>query len=513
LGAKNESGKNTFILILVLSSIPVLIHIYTNIFAGYGIFRDELYYIACSNRLDMGYVDQPPLSIFILAFNRFLFGDSLFALRLLPAVNSGLTVMLTCLMTLKLGGKKTAIIISSLAVIFVPVYLGISTIYSMNSFDILLWTIAFYLIILIIENDKMSLWVLLGIVMGLGMMNKIGFLWLGFGFFIGLLLTDKRSELLTIKPYLCALIALLIFSPFIIWNFQNDFAHIEFIRNATSGKYSQLTAKDFIAGQILNMNPASVVVWLAGLYYFLINNSGKKFRVLGIIYVTAFTILIINGHSKAGYLAPAYTVLFAGGGVFIEKITAEKFRWLRYVISFAIIILGTVIIPLAIPVLPVETYIKYADKLGFSPSSSEDKKLSELPQFYADMFGWEELAKDVSEVYQSIPDSEKNRVVVYGQNYGEAGAIEYFRNKYPLPPAISGHNNYWLWGHNDIKDPIIIILGGDKEDHLKAFDNVEQVKIHSAKYAMPYENNLPIFIARKIKTDLNETWKRVKHFD
>lgn len=505
--------KNEKLLVIILSSIPLLLHLYANAFAGYGIFRDELYYIACSNRLDLGYVDQPPLSIYILLLNRLLFGDSIFALRLLPAVNSSLTVLITCLMTIKLGGKKTAIVISSAASIFAPVYLGMNSIYSMNTFDILLWSIAFYFIILIIKSNKTSDWIILGVILGLGLLNKIGFLWLGFGFFLGIIFTDKRKVLLTFKPYLCAFIAFIIFSPYITWNFNNDFAHIEFIKNATSGKYSNLNAKDFIAGQILDMNPASVIVWLAGLYFFIFDRNGKMFRVLGIIYISTFLILIINGHSKAEYLSPAYTGLFAGGAVFIERITEVKLRWVKFVIVSLIVILGIIITPLALPVLPVESYIKYSDKLGFTPSSSENKELSELPQHFADMFGWEDMAKNVSGVYLTIPENERERVLVYGNNYGEAGAIEFFSKKYPLPKVISGHNNYWLWGYGNMNDPIIIIIGGDKDDHLKIFEQVQEAGFHTAKYSMPYENNLPIFIGRKLKVNMNEVWKKIKNFD
>lgn len=510
---QSDTSEKNYFLIILLSLLPFFFHLFTNAFAGYGIFRDELYYIACSNRLDSGYVDQPPLSIFILYINRFLFGESLFALRFLPALNSGLTVLFTCLMTIKLGGNKTAIVISSFATIFAPVYLGMNTIYSMNSFDILLWSIAFYLIILIIEKDKNYYWILLGLITGLGLLNKIGFLWFVFGFFAGILFTEMRKVLLNFKPYLTALIALLIFSPFIFWNFKNDFAHIEFIRNATSGKYSQLNVMDFVTGQILNMNPSSLIIWLSGLYYFLFDKNGKKFRILGIIYITTFLILIVNGHSKAEYLSPSYTILFAGGGVFIEKITLRKFRWLSYVIIFSIIIMGIIITPLAIPILPVETYIKYADKLGFAPSTSEDKKLSELPQFYADMFGWEELAKNVSRVYLTIPENERSNVLFYGNNYGEAGAVEFFQSKYPLPKAISGHNNYWIWGFGDNKDPVVILIGGELEDHLKIFENAEDAGIHTSKFSMPYENNLHIFVAKKLKTDMTDIWSRIKNFE
>ncbi len=511
----DKFSNKTISAITILCLIPLAMHLYTNAFAGYGYFRDELYYLKCSgvSQLDFGYVDHPPFSVYLLFIVRSVLGDSLFALRLIPAFTSSLTVLFTCLMVLRLGGKIWAVIISSVCLIFAPVYIAMSSFYSMNCFDILLWCISFYLILLIYGESKLSYWLLLGIVLGTGLLNKIGFLWLGFGFFAGLILTDKRKELLTVKPYLCALTALLIFSPYIIWNFMNDFAHIEFIRNAVSEKYSGLDVKDFILGNILNMNPPAVIVWISGLYYFMFSQEGKKYRIFPVIYFSVFIILVINGHSKAEYLAPAYTVLFAGGGVMLEKLSAEKFRWLKYAVLIPVIISGIVIIPFAMPVLPVDQFISYSKSLGMSPSSSEGKELTELPQHYADMFGWEELAQDVSIVCQNLTEEERKRAVVFGQNYGEAAAVDFYRTKYNLPYAVSNHNSYWLWGYGDIKDPVIIIIGGNRDDHLEIFEYAEQILIHKAAYSMPYENNLPVFIAKNPKLPLEKIWRDIKHFD
>lgn len=500
-------------LFIFLSVIPLLIHFYTNLFAGYGYFRDELYYIACTGRLDAGFVDQPPFSVLVLYINRYLFGDSIFALRFIPAVASGLTVYFTCLMVNKLGGKTFAAVLASAAVILAPVYLGMNSYYSMNCLDILFWAIAFYLIILITDNSKMSYWILLGIVCGTGLLNKIGFLWLSAGLFAGLLISPGRKELFTSKPYIGAFIALLIFSPFVIWNFQNDFAHAEFIRNAVSGKYFGIGYMDFISGQFLNMGPVAFLIWAAGLYYFLFYETGIKYRIFAVIYFVAFLILLINGHSKAEYLSPAYTVLLAGGSVFIEKKTAARHRWVRFALLIPLCITGIITAPLAIPVLPVETYIKYSSMLGINPSSSENKDLSELPQFYADMHGWEEMAANVSGVYLSLPKEDRLRTVIFAGNYGEAAAMEFYRKKYPIPRTISTHNSYWLWGYGNIEDPVMIIIGGSKEDCLEIFEEADEKLIHTAKYSMPYENNIPVFIARKLKLPADEVWKRFKNFE
>jgi len=508
---RNKNFKN--ILIFCLSLVPVLIHLYTNIFAGYGFFRDEFYYIACSNHLNTGYVDHPPFSILILYLNRLLFGDSIFSIRFLPALASGLTVFITCLMVMKFKGKTFAIILASICVILSPVYLGSSSYFSMNSFDILLWALAFYLIILIINESRLSYWILLGLVFGIGLMNKIGFLWLGFGFFAGLLFTEKRYELRTLKPYLTALIALTIFSPYVIWNYQNNFAHLEFIQNASSGKYSNLDYLDFVKGQLMNMNPFSAIIWLSGIYYFFFNSNGKKYKILGIIYLTSFLILLLNNHSKAGYLAPAYTILLAGGAVLIEKKTLVRFRWVRFVLITLILTTGILISPLALPILPVNNYINYAAALGVKPETAENKELSELPQFFADMHGWEEMAANVSKVYMSLPREERLRTIVFGQNYGEASAMEFYKNKYPIPRVISSHNSYWTWGYPEIENPVFIIIGGIKEDHMEVFENVEEAAVHTAEYSMPYENNISIFIAKNLKVKLQDVWNNIKHYD
>ena len=213
--------QSDYAVLLAMSLFTLLIHLYTNAFASYGYFRDELYYIACSNRIGMGYVDQPPLSIYVLALSRWLFGDSLFAIRLFPAIASSVTVFITGLMARRLGGRKLAVAIACLAVIAAPIFLAMNTVYSMNCFDMLLWALASYLVMLIVRENNPRIWILLGIVLGLGLLNKVGFLWFGLGLFGGLLLTQNRKHLLTIWPCTTALIALAIFSPFVIWNFNH----------------------------------------------------------------------------------------------------------------------------------------------------------------------------------------------------------------------------------------------------------------------------------------------------
>lgn len=513
LPARFSLGRNTSTIPAVFAGGLFLFHLVFNLLDSYGLFRDEFYYLACANRLAWGYVDQPPLSIFLLHLQTLVFGDTLVALRLLPAAALAGTVFLTGRMVQHLKGGSTALLLACGAVATAPIYLAMGSYYSMNSLDIFLWSLVAYLLLRIAERATPARWLLLGVIIGLGLLNKVGFLWLGAGLLVGLLLTPLRKELLTPWPYLAAILALLLFSPFLLWNVQHDFAHLEFMRNAIAYKYNDITRLDFIKGILLQLNPLSVLLWLPGLFYLLLHQSGKKAALLGYLFVTSFLILFMNGHSKSEYLAPAFPMLFAAGAVWLEQRLLQNKQWLLWALLALIMSTGLLLAPIARPVMPVNTFIAYSAALGVAPANSEGKALKELPQFYADRFGWEEMAQTVSGVYQSLAEEEKQQTAIYTQNYGEAGALEYYQEKYPLPPVISGHNAYWLWGYGPRGFSTLIIVGGNRKDHLDSFYQVEQLAVHASRYAMPYEDNLPVFLCRQPKSSFSTLWPHTKNYN
>lgn len=464
--------------------------------------------------MDWGYVDQPPFSIAMLWLNRLLCGDSLFAIRLLPAIIEATVVLLAGIMTKELGGKKFAQALAAISVITAPLTLGVNSNFSMNSFDLLFWTLALYLLIRIVKEDNPKQWLFLGIVIGLGLLNKISVFWLGAGLVIGLILTPNRKLILTRRVWAAAGIASLLFLPHIIWQIVYGFPTLEFMRNAITIKYVEVSPLQILIEQILNMNPITFPIWISGLTYFLISNKIKQFRILPIIYLTVFLILVINKNSKSEYLGPIFPMLFALGSFTLEKfISRYNWRWLWPVFPAIIIMSGIVFSPFAIAVLPVKTYISYAQTLGITPSTSEKKEVARLPQFYADMFGWKELAAAAADAYDTLTPEEKSKCTIFCNNYGEAGAIDYYGKIYGLPKAISGHNNYWLWGPGNATGEIVIRLGGSKEAILKSYEEVKQAVLFTDKYCMPYENNMPIYICRNRRTSLQEDWMKLKHYD
>lgn len=495
-------------LLVALPAAKLLLQLAT--LPGYGFFRDEFYYAACSERLAFGYVDHPPLSVLVLRVVRALLGDSIWALRLVPALAGAATVLVVGLIARRLGGGPAAQAVAMVAAIAAPAYLAANHYYSMNSLDLLLWAVAAYLLSGLLQNSTPRRWLLLGLVLGLGLQNKVSVLWLGFGIAVGLLLTPRRRELLTRWPWAAGLVALLIFLPHLLWQHANGWPTLEFIRNATQQKMVAVALGSFLRSQVWVMNPGAAPFWLAGLFWLLVSERGRPFRLLGWVYVAVAALLALSGSSRPGYLAPAYTWLFAAGGVVLEQLGR---RWLVVAATAVIVASGLVRAPFALPLLPVETYVAYARTLGVAPSTAEKKQLAALPQWYADMHGWDSIVGTVARVYLELPPEDRQGAIVFTQNYGVAGAVEFLGRRLGLPPAYSGHNNYWFWGLPDPGTRVVIVVGGDEEDHRQVFREVERKAATDCGYCMPYENHNPVFVCRGLKVSLQQIWPHLKHYD
>jgi hypothetical protein len=490
-----------------------LLHFIVNMNGAYGFFRDELYYIACSEHLSWGYVDQPPLSVYLLKICRLLMGDSLAGIRVLPALCIATVIWITALIVKEMGGNFLAIMLASVAVFVSPIHIAMGSFYSMNPIDMVVWALVAFIILRIVHTEEKYLWIVLGIVLGLGLLNKISVLFIGAGLAAGLIFT-QRKWLRTPWPYLAGAIAFVMFAPYMLWNVQHDMAHLEFIESASSGKYAGRNVMDFIKEIIGNHHPLSAPLWIIGLFALFFYGPLKKFSVVGWLFLIPLIILIVQQTSKGEYLTPGITMAFAGGAVFIEKKLAGSRKWVIY--TYAVILIGTMIVllPMVTPILPVEKYISYSQSLGIKPDSNEKKKLAELPQFYADMFGWKEKARDVARVFNTLSDEDKKRCAIFSDNYGRCAAIDFFGEQYGLPKSIGNHNSYWIWGPRDTTGDVVIILGGDMEDHVGDFESVVEAGISTCRYCMPYENNVKIFVGRGLKYPAaGPMWKEIKHYD
>jgi 4-amino-4-deoxy-L-arabinose transferase-like glycosyltransferase len=306
-----------------LALLKLLLHLATH--RGYGLFRDEFYYLACSEHLALGYVDHPPLSILLLWLSRAALGDSLLAIRFLPAVAGAVTVYLTGLMARELGGGRSAQLLAALATFVAPVFLALSHFFSMNAFDQLFWALLALIAIRILVRDEPRLWIAFGAVAGLGLQNKYSVAFFGFGIAVGLLASAQRRQLASRWLWLGGGLALLLFLPHLVWQAHAGWPTLEFMANAQAEKNIALAPGEFLLQQIVMAHPMALPIWLAGLGGLLLSARLRRLRPLGWAYPATFALLAIQ-KTKAYYLMPIYPLLFAAGAVELEAFF-ERRRW------------------------------------------------------------------------------------------------------------------------------------------------------------------------------------------
>jgi 4-amino-4-deoxy-L-arabinose transferase-like glycosyltransferase len=505
----NASLANDLSIAWLLAAAAVLLQMLTN--ARYGYFRDELYFLACSDHLAWGYVDFAPLVALLARVSRVALGDSLPAIRFLPALAEGGQILITGLMARELGGKRFAILLSGLSVLLAPVILGNATRLSMNPFEPLFWMGAAYFLLLAINRDQPKLLLASGVLLGLGLENKHSTAFFLASLTIGLLLSPTRRLLLTGWFWLAAAMALLIFLPNLVWQYTHHFPTLEALSNVRkTHKNVELPPLPFLRQQIMMLLPISALVWIPGLAFLLLSTKAKKYRCLGITYLVFLAVMMIL-KGKDYYLAPIYPMLFAAGGVFWEAFIGRRprMRWIKIALPAAVLALGVIAIPLDVPVLPVDKIVPYMEALGIKMSRTEVQDRGPLPQHFGDEFGWEEMVAATAELYNSLPAEERSKTGILAGTYGDAGAIDFFGARYGLPKSISPHQNYYYWGPRGYTGESLILLHYDLADAQHGCQSVQTGPTLNHPYAM-LEEHYTILVCRRSKIPLADAWSRLK---
>jgi hypothetical protein len=509
---KNPSVSSLFsggmLIVLAIAFAKLVLHCVFN--NRYGYFRDEFDYLACGDHLAWGYVDQPPLLPFLVRVSRILIGDSLRSIRFLPALAASAVVVLTALIAREFGGRRFALVLSAVAVLIAPVYLSDGSLLTTNCLEPLLWMGCVYFAILALKRDA-RYWVCFGVVAGLGLQEKYSIAVFGFGLVVGLLISKQRRALLSKWFWIGGLAAFVIFLPNVIWNVQHHWPFLELMHNIkTTGKDIQLSPIEFFAQQILLLHPLTAPIWIAGLFALLLSPRLKAYRFLGWCYLISFTAFVVL-KGKNYYLAPIYPMLFAAGAITLENgIERVRQGWLKPAILVLLLAGGAWFAPIVVPMLSIDRFIAYMDTLPFKLPRTEHSHMSAaLPQHYADQFGWEEMTAMTAQAWSRIKPEERHDCAIFAQDYGQAGAIDFFGRRYGLPPALSGHQTYFLWGPRGYSGNCLIVLDDRKEVLEEKFEHVEYVGSSDSPYAL--ERNVPVFICKGAKFgSLAQIWPQLK---
>jgi hypothetical protein len=492
---------------LVLGLVSLMLHVLAN--GHYGIFRDELYFIVCGQRPDWGYVDQPAIVPLLAAGSHAIFGDFVLGFRLLPALVMSVTVALTSEFTHSLGGNRFAQWLAGICVLLAPVFLIQGVLFSTDLFQALTWLALSWVLVRLDQTDDERWWLAFGAVAGFSLNTKYLVAFYLAALAVGLLATPRRRSLSKPWIYLGMLITAVMVAPNVLWQQAHGWPFLELGKAASGGKNIEMSPLTFFLQQILLIGPLATLVWLCGLWAGLSRPKYPVARAFPIAWLIVFGVFDAT-HGKTYYPSGIYPTLLAFGALRIEEWFKNALA--RGAMLTGVVTLGCLAAPLTLPILPVDVFLRYQKAIGFTPSAGERQVLGVLPQYYADMFGWREMAEQIAGVYRTLPPEDRAHAVFYGENYGEAAAIDVFGPSLGLPPAIAGANNYYVWGPRGHDGSVIIIIGGDTHHYAELFRSTEVVGRISSPYAMPYETDQPIYVLRGMKVPLQEYWPQVKSY-
>lgn len=479
----------------------------------YGFFRDELYFIVCGDRPDWGYVDQPPVVPLLAAWVHALTGDFLWGFRLLPALVMSAAVAASAEFARVIGGGRFAQWLTGLCVLFAPIFLLMGGLFFTDMFQALTWLGLAWVLVRLEQSGDERWWLAFGAIAGFSLETKYAIAFYLAGLAVGLLTTGRWRSLLKPWIYLGALIAGVMVLPNVLWQQAHGWPFLELGRAAVGGKNLAMSPPAFLLQQAIYIRPWSAPIWLCGLWACLVKPPLAVARAFAIAWLVLMGLFVIL-HGKPYYAAAIYPVLLAFGAQRIEAWTRGRPQAAaRGVAVGGVALLGLAAAPFTLPLLPVQAFIRYQRAIGFMPQTGERLTAAALPQYYADMFGWREMAAKVAAVYGALPPQDRARAVFYGENYGEAAAIDVFGRRLGLPPAISGHNQYFLWGPRGHDGSVDIVIGGDPRHYADLFGRVDVVGRIDTPYAMPYETGRPIYVLRDMKTPLQAYWPKVKHYE
>ena len=497
--------------------------------AGYGIFRDEMYYLMLGRHLAFGYVDEPPMIALAARLTDVTVGfRHMWSLRLLPALAGAVKVFLTGALVWAMGlsspsgSRKAAAALAMLGVTVAGVFLGIDSFLSMNAFEPVFWMpCALALIRIVQEHDIPGRehvvrfwWIVLGVSAGLGLENKANEVFFLVAALITLLAMPQRRILASRWFALALGLIVLLALPNLLWQIHYHWPTLEWLRGvAHSNKDVKLPPLQFLVGQLMMLTPWTAGIWVTGVVWLLVARRERPLRFLGVLYLVFLAMMLLL-HAKDYYLAPIYPIYFAAGAMcLLPPDRMSVMRRVRVGGYAVLLVVGFVLtVPFSIPVLPPQRLVAWEKTMHFAPRDSENHDATILPQFYADRFGWHEMVEKVARIYNSLPPQERAVTGIYTGNYGEASALNLFGPEYGLPVAISGHQAYWLWGPHGYTGQEMIIINGATLASMKPFYQSCTIEARMDNpLSMPWEKG-PIFLCHGRKGTYEADWKDFRYY-
>ena len=494
-------------LVWALALFSIVIHLLFN--GNLEYHRDELLYFSLGQHPDFGFATVPPMIGWIAWTMQKIFGYSVFAVRLFPAIMSGIIVLIVADMARELGGKRFESILAGIGII-IPIF-GLRTfsLFQPVHLDLLFWTLTFSVVIKYINSGDPRYFIWFGILAGFSLLNKylIGLL---FVILMVIILFTRHRNIYGRKMFWVGIAAgFVVFLPNLIWQIAHGLPVINHLSQLAETQLVYVDRKSFLMEQLISPGAASFLT-VAGLLFLLFDRRQKEFRFLGIVVIAVVLVLMLM-KGKSYYTQGIFPFLISAGAVFYGLVLK---RWYTRSVFMVILILCTItIVPFGLAVYKTRGLVDYFDKLeskyGFDFGRNfEDGSKHSLPQDYADMLGWEELTRIASEAWSMIPD--KKSAFIYCENYGQAGAITIIGKKYGLPEAISFHESfrYWIPEEFDPDVTSVVYINNDPpgEDVKGLFASISKVGSISDPDAREYGTS--VYLGTNPVMSFNLFWKK-----
>lgn len=487
--------------VLALAALTLALHVAVNLWTPYGVHRDELLYMAMGERLRLWSMDFPPLIALVSLLQRGLFGDSLVAIRLVPALAGAALVVLAAAAARELGGGRFAQGLAALAVLASPLFLRAGNLFQPVVLDQLWWTLGLLALVALCRTGSPRAWIALGAACGLGLLTKFSILFFGLAVLLAVLVTPHRRALGTPWPWAALLTALLLGAPSLVGQLRLGFPVAGQMSDLQESQLAHVGPAEFVLGQLL-LGPAFGLA-LLGAGALLAARRMRPFRVVGWSCVFAFAILLLL-RGKPYYLGPVYPALFGAGAAQLEPLAGRAARGGAVVLVLAY---GLLVLPMGVPVLPPARMAAYTARLGADEANRTNTGAVErLPQDYADMLGWPEQAAAVARVLHALPPAERARAVVLAGNYGEAGAIDFYGPRLGLPPAVSAAGSYWFFGPGPLPGEVAVAVGIPEAELRRAFREVRPAGRVASPWSVEEERDLTVYVATGPRGTLQEVW-------
>ncbi len=450
------------VILLFLIVLKFLLQ-YSLISDDYELHRDEFLHLDQANHLDWGYLSVPPVTAWISWIIKLL-GNSIFWIKFFPAVFGALTTFVVWKTVEALKGNLFALVLAACCVTF-SVLFRLNILYQPNSLDVLCWTTLYYCIIRYLQYNQAKWLCIAAIIFAVGFLNKYNIIFLFLGIVPALALTPERRVFTSKYLYYSLVLAIALILPNLIWQFKNGFPVIKHMEELSRLQLVHVNRWSFVKSQLLFF-PGTFLIIVIGLYALSTQKEFKLYRSLFWSFLITLTVFLLL-KAKDYYAIGVYPVYFAFGSVYISHLSDNKYgKFLRPAIIVVVVLLFLPVYDIAFPNKTPAYILNHPDKYRkFGMLTWEDGKEHPLPQDFADMLGWKELARKVDSVYNLSPD--QSSTLILCDNYGQAGAVNFYSRK--GIHAVSFHADYINWFNLDIhyKHLIRVKNAWEREDEWK----------------------------------------------